>query len=101
MAWSDAIGVRVYDLNEKCSLGLINWEQPDSGSSLNEFRCNLKWSNETTLLIGWMDSIRVCVIRKRNSIEVSTRGLPEYIVDPSEIIFLFLFKRRLIFQTNF
>lgn len=82
VAWSSAIGVRVYDLNERCSLGLIKWEEPKE-QLLNDFRCNLKWSNATTLLIGWVDIVRICVIRKRNSIEVSTRGLPDYIVDPS------------------
>lgn len=81
VAWTSAIGVRVYDLNEKCSLGLIKWEEPKD-KQLTDFRCNLKWSNSTTLLIGWVDIIRVCVIRKRNSIEVSTRGLPDFIVDP-------------------
>lgn len=82
VAWSSAIGVRVYDLNEKCSLGLIKWEEPKD-QLLNDFRCNLKWSNATTLLIGWVDIVRICVIRKRNSVEVSTRALPDFIVDPS------------------
>lgn len=82
VAWASAIGVRVYDLNEKCSLGLIKWEEPKD-ALLNDFRCNLKWSNVTTLLIGWVDIIRICVIRRRNSVEVSTRDLPGFIVDPS------------------
>ncbi|XP_055301199.1 vacuolar protein sorting-associated protein 41 homolog [Sitodiplosis mosellana] len=81
VAWASVIGVRVYDLNEKCSLGLIKWEEPKD-QLLNDFRCNLKWSNSTTLLIGWVDIVRICVIRKRNSVEVSTRGLPDFIVDP-------------------
>lgn len=50
---------------------------------LNDYRCNLRWSNSTTLFIGWVDTIRICVIRKRNAIEVSTRNLPGFIVDPS------------------
>lgn len=83
VAWASSLGVRVYDLNEKCSLGLIKWEEPD-GKALSDFRCNLKWSTCSTLLIGWVDTIRVCVIRKRNSVEVSTRGLPAFIVDPSK-----------------
>lgn len=86
VAWSSGIGVRVFDLNERCSLGLIKWEDPDD-QVLTDFRCNLKWSNATTLLIGWVDIVRICVIRKRNSIEVSTRGLPDYIVDPSKACF--------------
>lgn len=81
VAWASGIGVRVYDLNEKCSLGLIKWEEPKNGK-LSDFRCNLRWANGTTLLIGWVETIRICVIRKRNLIEVSTRNLPGFIVDP-------------------
>lgn len=84
VAWASALGVRVYDLNERCSLGMIKWEEPTvPGALLSDFRCNLRWSSPTTLLIGWVDTIRVCVIRKRNSVEVSTRRLPASIVDPS------------------
>eukprot|EP00099_Drosophila_melanogaster_P001033 NP_001036415.2 light, isoform F [Drosophila melanogaster] len=81
IAWASHIGVRVYDLNERCSLGLIKWEVPPQ-ERLENFRCHLRWSNKHTLLIGWVDTIRVCVIRKRNSIEASTGNLPVYIVDP-------------------
>lgn len=28
VAWASSLGVRVYDLNERCSLGLIKWEEP-------------------------------------------------------------------------
>lgn len=28
VAWASYLGVRVYDLNEKCSLGLMKWEEP-------------------------------------------------------------------------
>lgn len=83
VAWASAIGVRVYDLSEKCSLGLIKWEEPKD-ALLTQFRCNLRWSNSMTLLIGWVDIIRICVIRRRNSVEVSTRDLPGFIVDPSK-----------------
>lgn len=88
VAWASGLGVRVYDLNEKNSLGLIKWEEP-KGSILSDYRCNLKWSNPTTLLIGWVDTIRICIIRKRNAIEASTRNMPGYIVDPSKYLNIF------------
>ncbi|CAD6996770.1 unnamed protein product [Ceratitis capitata] len=81
VAWASYLGVRVYDLNEKCSLGLMKWEEPVN-ARLENFRCNFRWSNATTLLIGWVDTIRICVIRRRNSIEVASRDLPGFIVDP-------------------
>lgn len=82
VAWSSSnLGVRVYDLNERCSLGLLKWEEPREGK-LADFRCHLQWCNSTTLLIGWVDTIRICVIRKRNAVEVQTRNVPASIVDP-------------------
>ncbi|XP_044315232.1 vacuolar protein sorting-associated protein 41 homolog isoform X2 [Drosophila rhopaloa] len=81
VAWASHLGVRVYDLNEKCSLGLMKWEAPTQ-ERLENFRCHLLWSNKHTLLIGWVDTIRICVIRKRNLIEASSSNLPSYIVDP-------------------
>ncbi|KAH8262946.1 hypothetical protein KR044_002288, partial [Drosophila immigrans] len=81
VAWSSHLGVRVYDLSEKCSLGLMKWEMP-SQARLENFRCHLRWSNPTTLLIGWVDTIRICVIRKRNAIEAASSNLPGFVVDP-------------------
>lgn len=82
VAWASHLGVRVYDLSEKCSLGLMKWEVP-AQARLENFRCHLRWSNANTLLIGWVDTIRICVIRKRNSIEASSSNLPVFVVDPS------------------
>ncbi|KAF2904559.1 hypothetical protein ILUMI_01606 [Ignelater luminosus] len=81
IAWSSDIGVRVYDINARCSLGLIKWEN-NPGVSTEKFRCNLRWADARTLLIGWVDTVRVCIIRKRSSIELGNRDLPEYLVDP-------------------
>ncbi|KNC26991.1 hypothetical protein FF38_02345 [Lucilia cuprina] len=81
VAWASCLGVRVYDLNEKCSLGLMKWEEPPN-ARLENFRCNFRWANANTLLIGWVDTIRICVIRKRNAVEATLRALPGFIVDP-------------------
>ncbi|XP_066597846.1 vacuolar protein sorting-associated protein 41 homolog isoform X2 [Prorops nasuta] len=81
VAWASDIGVRVYDLNAKCSLVLITWSR--SGEALPEhYRCNLRWSNDRTLLIAWVDVVRICQIRKRSMQEMVNRDLPEYVVDP-------------------
>ncbi|XP_044728250.1 vacuolar protein sorting-associated protein 41 homolog [Chrysoperla carnea] len=81
VAWASAIGIRVYDLYSKCSLGLIKWENPN-GLNIDNFRCNLRWSDQRTLLIGWIDTVRICVIRKRTYQELQNKDLPEYRVDP-------------------
>ncbi|XP_015836358.1 vacuolar protein sorting-associated protein 41 homolog isoform X2 [Tribolium castaneum] len=81
IAWSSNIGVRVYDITARCSLGLIKWEE-HPGISIDKFRCNLRWADSRTLLIGWVDTVRVCVIRKRSNFEMANRDLPEFLVDP-------------------
>ncbi|OAD57320.1 Vacuolar protein sorting-associated protein 41 like protein [Eufriesea mexicana] len=81
VAWASDTGVRVYDLNARCSLGLIKWTR--SADALPEhYRCNLRWSDDRTLLIGWVDIVRICQIRKRSMQEMINRDLPEYVVDP-------------------
>nr|XP_016931350.1 vacuolar protein sorting-associated protein 41 homolog isoform X5 [Drosophila suzukii] len=81
VAWASHLGVRVYDLKGRCSLGLIKWEVP-AQECLENYHCHLRWSNEYTLLIGWVDTIRICEISKKNSVETSASNLPGYIVDP-------------------
>lgn len=80
VAWASDVGVRVYDLVARCSLGLIKWER--SKVSIEEYRCNLVWAADKTLMIGWVDTVRICVVRKRSSLELQTRAVPEYLVDP-------------------
>ncbi|KAG7210413.1 hypothetical protein KM043_011945 [Ampulex compressa] len=81
VAWASDIGVRVYDLNARCSLVLIKWTR--SVDALPEhYRCNLRWSDDRTLLIGWVDVVRICHIRKRSTQEMVTRDVPEFVVDP-------------------
>lgn len=46
------------------------------------YRCSLRWSGDWTFLIGWVDVVRICQIRKRSSQEMVNRDLPECIVDP-------------------
>ncbi|XP_026746855.1 vacuolar protein sorting-associated protein 41 homolog [Trichoplusia ni] len=81
VAWASEVGVRVYDLVARCSLGLIQWEKTPN-RSIEDYRCNLLWSAPKTLMIGWVDTIRICVIRKRSQIELQTRDVTEYLVDP-------------------
>lgn len=81
VAWASEVGVRVYDLQARCSLGLIQWEK-NTSTSIEDYRCNLLWSAANTLMIGWVDTVRICIIRKRNQIELQTRDVTEYLVDP-------------------
>lgn len=92
VAWASGLGVHVYNLVDKCSLGLIRWEDPVN-SSLDDFRCNLRWANATTLLIGWVDTIRICVLRK-------SKDMAGTIVDPSRFLYLVLLNSLIIHNSS-
>ncbi|KAK0175633.1 hypothetical protein PV327_009369 [Microctonus hyperodae] len=85
VAWASDTGVRVYDLNARCSLGLIKWGRKPEALP-EHYRCNLRWNGDRTLLIGWVDTVRIFRIRKRSMQEMSNRDdyrdLSEFIVDP-------------------
>lgn len=64
------------------------------------YRCNLCWKNDTTLLVGWVDTVRLCMIRKRSPAELMDRDVPEHIVEPGKELNLFLFLsiRKILFS---
>lgn len=81
VAWASDTGVRIFDLNARCSLGLIKWTGTVD-SVPEHYRCNLRWSDDRTLLIGWVDTVRICQIKKRSNQELLNRELPEFVVEP-------------------
>ncbi|XP_059477900.1 vacuolar protein sorting-associated protein 41 homolog [Neocloeon triangulifer] len=81
VAWASSVGLRVYDIEARCSLGLIKWPRSPN-LQLERFRCNLFWKDVHTLLVGWVDSVRVCLVRRRNPAEVAeNKDLPDFKVE--------------------
>lgn len=60
---------------------MIIWSYIYFSGRLESYRCNFYWSDERTLLVGWVDKICVCIIRKRNFSEATLHGLPFFLVD--------------------
>ncbi|XP_023245970.1 vacuolar protein sorting-associated protein 41 homolog [Copidosoma floridanum] len=81
IAWASDTGVRVYDLNDRSSLGLIKWTE-SSETVPDQYRCNLMWSNDRTLLIGWVDTVRICRIKKCFNHESGNRDLSSFVIEP-------------------
>ncbi|XP_050441734.1 vacuolar protein sorting-associated protein 41 homolog [Adelges cooleyi] len=79
VAWSSNIGLRVYDVVARCSLGLIKWDKRDNVVP-SSFRCNLTWKDSGTLLVGWVDTVRICGVRRRQ--QRLNKDMPEYKVEP-------------------
>lgn len=78
LAWANDVEVRVYDMVRHTSLARIKWHRND-GITPENFPCYLTWKNNTTLLIGWVDTVRICRIEKHKSV---IRDTPEFIVNP-------------------
>uniref|UniRef100_A0A8D8Q5T3 Vacuolar protein sorting-associated protein 41 homolog n=1 Tax=Cacopsylla melanoneura TaxID=428564 RepID=A0A8D8Q5T3_9HEMI len=81
IAWATNVGMRVYDIQARTSLGLIKWRR-NTSISPDQVKCSLVWAaDERSLLVGWMSTICVCIVRKRNASELPSRDLPEHIVE--------------------
>lgn len=78
VAWASNIGLRVYDVVSRCSLGLIKWDKRNNIVP-SAYRCNLTWKDGGTLLVGWVDTVRICGVKRRPQ---RLRDVPEYIVEP-------------------
>ncbi|VVC29341.1 Armadillo-type fold,Protein kinase, ATP binding site,WD40-repeat-containing domain,Protein kinase [Cinara cedri] len=78
VAWASNIGLRVYDIISRCSLGLIKWDKRNNILP-STHRCNLTWKDSGTLLVGWVDTIRICEVKRRVH---RLKDVPEYIVEP-------------------
>lgn len=78
VAWASNIGLRVYDVVSRCSLGLIKWDKRNNVIP-SAYRCNLTWKDGGTLLVGWVDTVRICGVRRRHQ---RLKDVPEYIVEP-------------------
>lgn len=78
VAWASNIGLRVYDVVSRCSLGLIKWDKRNNVMP-SAYRCNLTWKDGGTLLVGWVDTVRICGVKRRHQ---RLKDVPEYIVEP-------------------
>ncbi|KAK6166083.1 hypothetical protein SNE40_022857 [Patella caerulea] len=73
IAWSNENGVKVYDMSTKSRITHIT---KDHSYRPEMFGCHLFWKDDRTLLIGWGDRVKICVVRdqvKKDARELPTR----------------------------
>ncbi|CAG8459764.1 7650_t:CDS:10 [Paraglomus occultum] len=76
IAWANDEGVKMYDTN---SQNRITWiARPSDSPRADLYRCNLCWRSDTTLMIGWADSIRVAIVRDTPRQEILQGKPPLY-----------------------
>ncbi|KAK7588128.1 hypothetical protein V9T40_005373 [Parthenolecanium corni] len=78
VAYAYQNNVRIYDIEERKLVGLIQWDQPEDNETLDRYSCCLTWKNSTTLLIGWLRTFRICHIERRHS---TTKESPTFMIN--------------------
>ncbi|KAL9968325.1 hypothetical protein ACROYT_G026686 [Oculina patagonica] len=76
IAWANDAEVKVFDLNSQRVITHIKREPGNYRPEL--YRCCLCWRDDVTLLIGWADTVQVCVVKERL---VQRSDLPPLVVE--------------------
>jgi hypothetical protein len=75
-------GVKIYDTTTQQRIGYI--DRGVNAPRAELFKCSLKWKDDSTLVIGWADHIKVVRVRARNR-QQSSSGLPPLTVEMTAI----------------
>ncbi|KAI8982914.1 vacuolar protein sorting-associated protein 41 [Trametes punicea] len=79
IAWANDLGVKIYDTHTQTRITFI--DRPADSPRADLFRCTLHWQDESTLLIGWADQIKVARIRARPRKSSSASNLSPLLVE--------------------
>jgi hypothetical protein len=80
---TDCQGVKIYDTSSGQRIGYI--DRGANAPRAELFKCSLQWKDDTTLIIGWADHIKVVRVRPRSRSQSQASGLPALTVVMSEI----------------
>ncbi|KAL8579065.1 hypothetical protein ACOMHN_036004 [Nucella lapillus] len=76
LAWANNIGVRVWDTSARC---LITRIEKDHSHRPELYGCQLFWKDDRTLLVGWGDRVKVCMVKEQ--IQKEAHDLPRRYVE--------------------
>lgn len=81
IAWANDLGVKIYDTQSQMRITFI--ERPNDSPRADLFKCTLHWQDDTTLLIGWADCVKIARIRERPSTATASgsSNQPPFIVE--------------------
>ncbi|CAD6885830.1 unnamed protein product [Tilletia controversa] len=74
IAWANDRGVRIYNTATQSRITFIPAPSPDIRADL--YRCTLFWQDDTTLIIGWGEVIKIATIKERRSRQASSSSTP-------------------------
>ncbi|CAG5117731.1 unnamed protein product, partial [Candidula unifasciata] len=82
IAWANNNGVKVYDVSSKTKITKID---KDHDMRPELCVCQLVWRDTKTLLIGWGDRVKICVVKEQNKADMKENLPTRYV----EIIAMF------------
>uniref|UniRef100_A0A8C7YMU2 Vacuolar protein sorting-associated protein 41 homolog n=1 Tax=Oryzias sinensis TaxID=183150 RepID=A0A8C7YMU2_9TELE len=77
IAWANNVGVKIYDISTKQRI--TNVLRDNVSLRPDMYPCSLCWKDNTTLIVGWGTSIKICAVKERNPTEM--RDLPSRYVE--------------------
>ncbi|XP_060680178.1 vacuolar protein sorting-associated protein 41 homolog [Hemiscyllium ocellatum] len=77
VAWSNSVGVKIYDASSKQRI--TNISRDNTNFRPDMYLCSLCWKDNITLIIGWATSVKVCVVKERDPTDL--RDLPTRYVE--------------------
>ncbi|XP_041045619.1 vacuolar protein sorting-associated protein 41 homolog isoform X2 [Carcharodon carcharias] len=77
VAWSNSVGVKIYDFSSKQRITNISRDNLNFRPDM--YLCSLCWKDNITLIIGWATSVKVCVVKERDPTDL--RDLPTRYVE--------------------
>uniref|UniRef100_A0A671KU69 Vacuolar protein sorting-associated protein 41 homolog n=1 Tax=Sinocyclocheilus anshuiensis TaxID=1608454 RepID=A0A671KU69_9TELE len=77
IAWANNVGVKIYDICSKQRI--TNVLRDNTSLRPDMYPCSLCWKDNTTLIIGWGSSVKICVVKERDPTQM--RDLPSRYVE--------------------
>ncbi len=72
-------------MNERRTISLIKRDH-DVKYRPELLRCHLCWQDSKTLLIGWADTVKICVIRRNREPPSPYHDSPQHVVEIGETV---------------
>jgi hypothetical protein len=82
IAWANDTGVKIYDTTTNVRITFI--DRPEGSPRADLYKCRMCWKNDTTLLIGWADTVKVAVIKPNLNANIQA-GQPNHFVEITTI----------------
>ncbi|KAG0184699.1 Vacuolar protein sorting-associated protein 41, partial [Apophysomyces sp. BC1034] len=78
IAWANDSGVKVYDTTTNLRITYI--DRPEGSPRADLYKCRMCWKNDTTLLIGWADTVKIAVVKEKPK-QSQSQGQPAHFVE--------------------